>query len=102
MQRMSKEDFTKLPPPPPLTGANAQAIQAPANRPQPEGVHQVYNNTEPRPPVGRNVYEDPDICCVVFVTEPNDRQSQHRRSMEVNAVIPAIPRFMTWSEQNIS
>jgi hypothetical protein len=71
-----KEDFTKLPPPSPLTGVNAQAIQAPANRPQ-QGFHQV-NNAAPRPPVGRNVYEDPDMCCVVFVIEPNDRQSLHR------------------------
>jgi hypothetical protein len=42
------------------------------------------------------------MCCVVFVTEPTNRQSQYQRSMEVNAVIPAIPMFMLWSEQNIS
>jgi hypothetical protein len=97
---MKKEDFTNLHPPPPLTGENAQAIQAPANRPHPEGVHQVYNNnnTEPRPHVGQNVYEDPDMCCVDFVTEPNDRQSLHQRCMQVNDVIPIIPRLMQWSK----
>jgi hypothetical protein len=52
-----KEEISNLPPPPLLTGANAQAIQAPANRPQSEGVNQVYNNNaEPRQPLGRNVY----------------------------------------------
>ena len=26
----------------------------------------------------------------------------HRRSMEVNAVIPAVPKYMLWSEQEIT
>jgi hypothetical protein len=97
-----KEGSDALPPPPPLTGANAQLVQAQPNRPQQqEGVHQVNegnnNNAAPRAP-----HQDPDICCVVFVTEPMDRQSVHRRSMEVNAVIPAVPRYMQWSEQEIT
>jgi hypothetical protein len=60
------------------------------------------NNAAPQAPLGRNVYHDPYMCCVVFVTEPMDRQSVHRRSMEVNAVIPAVPRYMQWSEQEIT
>jgi hypothetical protein len=83
----AKDARDKLPPPPPLTGANAQPVFAQQNRPQQQQeVHQVaYNNNQPPPPtpVGRNVYQDPDICCVVFVTEPTDRQSVYRRSMEV-------------------
>ncbi|KAK1572795.1 hypothetical protein QYE76_048129 [Lolium multiflorum] len=73
---------------------------------QQEGVHQVVqgnNNHAPPPtPQGRNIYHDPDVCCVVFVTKPRDRQSMYRRSMEVNIVIPAIPKYMLWSEQEIT
>ncbi|KAK1607977.1 hypothetical protein QYE76_031650 [Lolium multiflorum] len=82
----AKDARDKLPPPPPLTGANAQPVFAQQNRPQQQQeVQQVaYNNNQlpPPAPVGRNVYQDPDICCVVFVTEPTDRQSVYRRSME--------------------
>ncbi|KAK1616594.1 hypothetical protein QYE76_022111 [Lolium multiflorum] len=61
------------------------------------------NNQAPQPaPLGRNVYQDPDICCVVFITEPRDRQSVHRHSMEVNAVIPAVPKYMLWPDQEIT
>ncbi len=42
------------------------------------------------------------MCCVVFVTEPTDKQSMHRRSMEVNAVMPAVPKYMLWSDQEIT
>ncbi|KAM0923579.1 hypothetical protein ACQ4PT_005449 [Festuca glaucescens] len=106
MKAAMKEGFETLPPPPLLTRANAQPVYAQQNRPQQQGVHQVAqgnNNHAPPPtPQGRNVYHDPDVCCVVFVTEPRDRQSMHRRSMEVNAVIPAVPKYMLWSEQEIT
>src|SRR3954452_14706129 len=39
---------------------------------------------------------------MIFVTEPADRLNQNRRMMEVNAVMPAVPHFMRWSEQEIS
>ena len=39
---------------------------------------------------------------MVFTTESVDRQSLHRRSMEVNAVMLAVPFFMDWSDQAIS
>ncbi|KAK1618266.1 hypothetical protein QYE76_023783 [Lolium multiflorum] len=71
---------------------------------QHQQVHQVADgNGQPPPPapLGRNVYHDPDMCCVVFVTEPTDRQRLCRRSMEVNAVMPAIPKYMLWSDQEI-
>lgn len=42
------------------------------------------------------------MCCVVFVTEPTDKQSMRRRSMEVNAVMPAVPKYMLWSDQEIT
>ena len=38
---------------------------------------------------------------MVFVSEPTDKQSLNRRMREVNAVMPAVPRFMHWSEQPI-
>ncbi|KAK1615351.1 hypothetical protein QYE76_020868 [Lolium multiflorum] len=95
----------QLPPPPPLTGANALPVQPQPNRQQYQQVNRVeQNNDQPPPPapLGRNVYEDPHLCMVVFVTEPMDRQSVHRRSMEVNAVMPAVPKYMLWSDQEIT
>ena len=38
---------------------------------------------------------------MVFVSEPNDKKSELRRAKEVNAVIPAIPKYLNWSEQQI-
>jgi hypothetical protein len=95
----------RLPPPPPLTGANAQPVQAQPNRQQQQEVHQVGNGNDQAPPptpLGRNVYLDPHLCYLVFVTEPTDRQSVHRRSMEVNAVMPAVTKYMLWSDQEIT
>ena len=106
MMKDAKDQGTgRLPPPPPLTGANALPVQPQPNRQQPQQVHQVaqgFNQAPPPAPLGRNVYHDPDMCCVIFVTEPRDRQSVHRRSMEVNAVIPAVPKYMMWSDQEIT
>ncbi|KAK1606789.1 hypothetical protein QYE76_030462 [Lolium multiflorum] len=95
----------QLPPPPPLTGANALPVQPQPNRQQYQQVNRVEENRDQPPPpapLGRNVYEDPHLCMVVFVTEPTDRQSVHRRSMEVNAVMPAVPKYMLWSDQEIT
>ncbi|KAK1613073.1 hypothetical protein QYE76_036746 [Lolium multiflorum] len=95
----------QLPPPPPLTGANALPVQPQPNRQQYQQVNRVeQNNDQPPPPapLGRNVYEDPHLCMVVFVTEPMDRQSVHRRSMEVNAVMPAVPKYMLWASNNVA
>ena len=59
-------------------------------------------NQAPNPNIdlsGRNQYKDPDATYVVFVSEPTDRQSVHRWEMEVNAVMPVVPKFMYGSEQ---
>jgi hypothetical protein len=104
MKDARNQNTGRLPPPPPLTGANALPVQPQPNWQQ-QQVHQVEDgNGQPPPPtpLGRNVYKDPHLCCVVFVTEPTDMQSMHRRSMEVNAVMPAVPRYMLWSDQEIT
>ena len=51
--------------------------------------------------VDRNQYQDAEATYVVFVSGPTDKQSLNRRMREVNAVMPAVPRFMHWSEQPI-
>ncbi|KAK1692868.1 hypothetical protein QYE76_009565 [Lolium multiflorum] len=87
------------------TAYRANALPVQPNRQQYQQVNRVeQNNDQPPPPapLGRNVYEDPHLCMVVFVTEPMDRQSVHRRSMEVNAVMPAVPKYMLWSDQEIT
>jgi hypothetical protein len=38
---------------------------------------------------------------MVFETEKTDKQSLYRWSLEVNAVMPAVPRLMYWSDQAI-
>ena len=38
---------------------------------------------------------------MVFVTEATDRQSLNRRMMEVNVVMPVVPKFLHWSDQQI-
>ena len=39
---------------------------------------------------------------MVFVSKPNDKKSELRRAKEVNAVIPAVPKYLNWSEQEIT
>ena len=36
------------------------------------------------------------------MSKPNDNRSELRRAKEVNAVIPAIPKYLNWSEQEIT
>ena len=38
----------------------------------------------------------------MFTTEQQDRQSVQHRHMEVNAVMPGVPRYMSWSDQEIT
>ena len=47
-------------------------------------------------------YREAHQSYVVFVTEPTDKKSLHRRALEVNAVMPAVPKYMHWSEQEIT
>jgi hypothetical protein len=99
----AQQGNNSLPPPPPLTRANTQVLPAqptyPVNRDRQEGVHQVNNANVG---IGRNNYQEQYQTYVIFVTEPTDKQSQHRRAMEVNAVMLAVPQFMYWSDQQIS
>jgi hypothetical protein len=59
MKDARDQGFDKLPPPPPLTGANAQPVFAQQIRPQQQQeVHQVENGNDQAPPpapLGRNV-----------------------------------------------
>ena len=41
-----------------------------------------------------NSYREAHQSYVVFVTEPTDKKSELRRSKEVNAVIPAVPKYL--------
>ena len=87
--------------PAPLTGANTEPLNT---QQRPENVNQVANNNNNNNagPSRRNEYREPHQSYMIFVTEPTDKQSQHRRAMEVNAVMPAVPKFMYWSEDQIT
>ena len=92
---------------PPLTGANTQSLSAQPRyvdgRDKQQAVNQVGNQANNNAGQGgRNEYKEHHQSYVVFVTESTDKQSQHRRAMEVNTVMPAVPNFMYWSEQEIS
>ena len=50
----------------------------------------------------RDEYQEAHQTYVVFTTEATDKKSLQRRAMEVNAVMTAVPKFMHWSEQEIS
>lgn len=88
----------------PLTGVNITPLNAPAPRPaagRPEDVNMVDYSGNPG--LSRhNEYREAHQSYMIFVTEPTDKQSLHRRSLEVNAVMPAVPKYMHWSEQEIS
>ena len=63
------------------------------------------NNNNPNNDAGpsrQNDYREHHQSFMVFVTEPMDKQSQHRRAMEVNAVMPSVPKYLNWSEQEVS
>ena len=50
----------------------------------------------------QNDYREHHHSFMVFVTELMDKQSHHRRVMEVNAVMPSVPKYLNWSEQEVS
>jgi hypothetical protein len=41
---------------------------------------------------GRSEYKDPDQSYLVFETEKTDKQGLYRWSLEVNAILSALPR----------
>jgi hypothetical protein len=53
------------------------------------------------PAAGRNEYKEHDQSYMVFETERTDKQSLCRRSLDVNAVMSAVPKLMHWSDQAI-
>ena len=71
-----------------------------------DAVHQVENQQQPdqRYPrnEGRNEYREHHQSYCVFTTEETYRKSLQRRHMEVNAVMPAVTRYMPWSDQEIT
>ena len=53
-------------------------------------------------PNRQDEYQEAHQTYVVFVTEATDKKILQRRAMEVNAMMPAVPKFMHWSEQEIN
>ena len=96
----------QLPPPPPLTGANSVALNAQMAQNQvknpPEAVNQVVQPNDRYLGPDRNEYREHHQSYIIFVTQPDDKQSLRRREMEVNAVMPALPKFMNWSDREIT
>ena len=103
----------RRPPGRPATGANALPVDKPrqfAPRPPapaqanngggPENVNQV--DTGNTGPYRRDDYQEAHQTYVIFTTEATDKKSLQRRAMEVNAVMPAVPKFLHWSEQEIN
>ncbi|KAK1683387.1 hypothetical protein QYE76_044235 [Lolium multiflorum] len=82
-----------LPPPPPLHGGPGGQAGAEANNLEHHEANQVHHG-------GRYLAEDATY--IIFTTEPEDRTSQQRRSLEVNAVMPPVPQYLNWSEQAIT
>src|SRR3954468_1854869 len=95
-----------------LTGANTQQLMLPPppprydNSDRRDAVHQVMNQGQDgrmNPAnTGRNDYREHHQSYCVFTTEQQDKQSVQRRHMEVNAVVPAIPRYQPWSDQEVT
>ncbi|KAK1613717.1 hypothetical protein QYE76_019234 [Lolium multiflorum] len=93
MKRLtSGEPLPPPPPPPPAGGPGGQAGAENANLEHHE-ANQVHH-------AGRYLAEDATY--IIFTSEPEDRTSQERRSLEVNAVIPPVPQYLNWSEQAIT
>jgi hypothetical protein len=98
--------------PSPLTGANTIAVPPRPGNPENQNntknaavnqVDQSYNSEyyAGGPAAGQNEYKEHDQSYMVFETERTDKQSLYRRSLEVNAVMLAVPKLMYWSDQAI-
>jgi hypothetical protein len=93
--------------PSPLIGANTIAVPPRLGNPRNQsnagnGVNQVDQSYNPEfytggPTAGRNEYKEHDQSYMVFETKRIDKQSVYRRSLEVNAVMLAVPKLMYWS-----
>jgi hypothetical protein len=98
--------------PSPLIGANAIAFPPRSGNPGNQNnagnasVNQVDQSYNPEYyagglAAGRNEYKDHDQSYMVIETERTDKQSLYRWSLEVNAVMSAVPKLMYWSNQAI-
>ncbi|KAK1669850.1 hypothetical protein QYE76_058009 [Lolium multiflorum] len=92
MKRLTSGEPLPPPPPPPPAGGPGPAGTENANLEHHE-ANQVHH-------AGRYLAEDATY--IIFTSEPEDRTSQERRSLEVNAVIPPVPQYLNWSEQAIT
>ena len=98
---------------------NAEAVRAPQKMKPPgtwaENVNQVVNganynnnnnqnnkNNNNAGPSRQNEIRERHQSYMVFVTESIEKQSQFRHMAEVNAVMPVVPKYMFWSDQEIS
>ena len=103
--RMARGDgmAPPAPRPLPLTGSNAIPLPPPpAQAPPPNAQQANINVVEGQGQGSQPQYQEQRASYVVFVTKPNDKKSRSRRQMEVNAVMPAVPKYMHWSEQQIT
>ncbi|KAK1666546.1 hypothetical protein QYE76_054705 [Lolium multiflorum] len=93
MKRLTSGEPLPPPPPPPPAGGPGGQAGAEANNLEHHEANQVHHG-------GRYLAEDATY--IIFTTEPEDRTSQQRRSLEVNAVMPPVPQYLNWSEQAIT
>ncbi|KAK1664445.1 hypothetical protein QYE76_052604 [Lolium multiflorum] len=93
MKRLTSGEPLPPPPPPPPAGGPGGQAGAEANNLEHHEANQVHHG-------GRYLAEDATY--IIFTTEPEDKTSQQRRSLEVNAVMPPVPQYLHWSEQAIT
>ncbi|KAK1629250.1 hypothetical protein QYE76_003565 [Lolium multiflorum] len=93
MKRLTSGEPLPPPPPPPPAGGPGGQAGAEANNLEHHEANQVHHG-------GRYLAEDATY--IIFTTEPEDKTSQQRRSLEVNAVMPPVPQYLNWSEQAIT
>jgi hypothetical protein len=95
-----------------LTGANIVAVPPRPVNPGNQcnagnaGVNQVDQSYNLEyyaggPAAGWNEYKEHDQSYMVFETERTDKKSLYWWSLEVNAVMLAVPKLMYWSNQAI-
>ncbi|KAK1678494.1 hypothetical protein QYE76_039342 [Lolium multiflorum] len=93
MKRLTSGEPLPPPPPPPPAGGPGGQAGAEANNLEHHEANQVHHG-------GRYLAEDATY--IIFTSEPEDKTSQQRRSLEVNAVMPPVPQYLNWSEQAIT
>ena len=86
----------------PLSGANATPVNSGAPRPaatKPVNLVNMGGNSDNAGPSQQggytgSSYKEAHKSYVVFVTKPTDKKSELQRAKEVNAVIPAVPKYL--------